>query len=783
VTAVASPGLRRRRRVALGRALPRVGAWRGLRPHPWRLILAGLLLLVAAGLGGTAVVYHHYAQDLPSIEGFGTASLSQVTRVFASDGRTLLAEHYANQENRTVVDLTHISVPLQQATIAVEDRDFYSHNGIDPLRIVGALVYDLTHRQAAQGASTITQQVVKTAVLKAPERSLNRKVKELILAVQLDSHYSKQQILAMYLNDNNYGNSAYGIEAAAQTYFHVHAKDLQLPEASFLAGIPNSPARFNPLTPDGYGAARGRQRVVLDAMVHAGYITSRQADAAWAKDLEGEIKATTTAVEQPQTDVAPHFADYVFQLMQERYGQNFVDHGGLTVITTLDPHAQQLLTDAVQTEVANVARVTRPGPNPDGGYFGYAPNDGAALVMSPQTGAILALVGSVDYHNPAIQGDTDMPVEEPRQVGSSFKSYVYATALANGYTPSSTLEDSGCIPIGAGQCTSDFDGRQLGGISLAYSIQQSRNISSEHLFLALGPDRVFATAKALGVDPAIFDCARCNHGASATLGTNPMPMIEHVAAYGAFANGGRRVHPWAIARITDNTGRVILDQRTPPMEQAIPAQVALQMAEILKGAERPAGWSLSIPFANKSGTTEHWTDSWFMGFSTDLVIGTWMGHTDKHFDQFPQHVIYGENGAGLIMRDFVKAWYAGTSPPDFGAGRRLDPCRAAPASASASASPAPQSSRNQRAGVPQAPYQYAPAPLPQASPGADLSVLCAIPSAPPGAAVYTTPSPQPAPPPNPDSPPPPIIVESSPTPGAPTPHPSSRCTILQPFCH
>ncbi|MHB8509381.1 MAG: transglycosylase domain-containing protein [Candidatus Dormibacteria bacterium] len=778
----AGPPTRRspRARQSLDRARARV-AHLGRLVRPWWLALGILLLLGSLVAVGVGIGYQHYARDLPSIEGFGTASLSQVTRIFASDGKTLLEERY--RENRTVVDLSHISRELQDATIATEDRDFYSHKGVDIVRVAAAAVFDLTHGRAAQGASTITQQVVKTSVLKAPERSLSRKIKELILSTQLEAHYSKTRILEMYLNSIYYGHSAYGIEAASETYFHLHAKDLALPEATFLAGLPQSPSRYDPLTPDGYVAARARQRTVLHSMVTAGFISQSAADVAEAKDLQLELKTATAQGEAPRSGMAPHFVDYVLNLLDQRYGQDLVNRSGFTVVTTLDPHAQQLATQAVQDEVAAVQKVTRVGPNPDGFGIGQAPNDGAALVLSPRTGAILAMVGSRDYNDKSINGARNMVVDEPRQVGSSFKTYTYATALANGYTPESTLLDAGGnFPGFVGNRVSDFDGRELGPISLAYSIQQSRNISSVRLFQALGARRVFATAEALGIPPAALHDA----GLAATLGVNPLRMIDHVAAYAGFANGGRRVIPWAIVKITDSSGHVIEDNKPPHMAQAIPAHVAFEVNQILKGAERPSGWNLNIPFANKSGTTEHWWDSWYVGYTTDLTMGVWMAHVDDKFSLIPQHVIYGENGAGLIMRDFMKAWYAGSSPPDFTESKPADPCKVVP-----SPSPGPRQTPSGRPGatptpsgrtsVPQAPYQYGDAGVTSSGPLPGLSVSpCPSPTSfpeRPGAG-GTTPTPAPGP-----TPPEPVITEPTPTPRPPSRPSPTPCPILNPLCH
>jgi membrane peptidoglycan carboxypeptidase len=687
------------------------------------LLALGALALVAGA------VWAGYSQDLPSVDGFGTATLSQITRIYASDGTTLLQERYG--QNRTVVPLDHISPSLQRATVAIEDRDFYNHGGFDVPRIASAAYYDITHRAAARGASTITQQVVKNSLLSpalAQSRSADRKIKEFILAIQLENRYAKPRILEMYLNSIYYGNGAYGIEAASQTYFGLHAKDLPVPEAALLAGIPQNPTLHDPLTADGYLSARARQHDILKAMVTAGYLPQADADLAFVKDLKPELDAAQKQQWAPTASLAPHFVNYVLDQLRAKYGQDVVDKSGLTVITTLSPKVQQLAQASVSREVAAVARITPTGRDPEDGQPAYAPNTGSMLVLSPQTGAVLGMVGSADYNNKAINGSVNMTVDDPHQVGSSFKPFTYATALANGLTAGSVLEDGNSnFLTDKTYHPKDFDGRELGRISLATSLQQSRNLSSIHLFEQMGARRVFATLEALGLPPQYLK----NTGPSATLGTNDVRMIDHVAAYGGFADGGKRLHPWAIAKVTDSQGRVLEDNRAPKMEQAIPNDVAAQLTDILKGSEKPGGWNTSFPVAMKSGTTEHWTDSWYVGYTTDLVMGVWMGHTDAHGGRFHQNRIYGENGAGLILRDFVHDWYQGKPPVDFPSSKRLT-CLASPVPSSsprAAGGGAPavpyQVADPGQAGPPPSPLKLCPSPLPRrpspsasASPGA-----------------------------------------------------------------
>jgi penicillin-binding protein 1A len=723
-------------------------------------------------------VYAYYARDLPSIEDFGAASLSQVTRVLASDGKTLLGEHY--NQNRTVVDLGHIAHDLRSASIAVEDKDFYSHGGFDVPRVVGAAIYDVTHRQAAQGASTITQQVVKSALLKVPERSFSRKIKELILATQLEAHYSKDRILEMYLNAIYYGNGAYGIETAAQMYFHKHAKDLTLAEASFLAGIPQSPGRFDPYTDGGFALTRNRQHEVLQAMVSAGYINQSTAESAFTTNLAAEIKSAAVPAQVVNQSIAPHFTDYILAQLREKYGGDVVDRG-LTVTTTLDPHAQDIATRAVNKEVDEVGkRVTPCHCLGDGSALAGGPNTGAMMVVSPRTGAILAMVGSRDYNDKSINGDRNLVVDDKRQVGSTFKAYTYATALANGYTPYSTLLDANPnFPCYGGHQPVDFDGHQLGNISLTTSLQLSRNISSIRLFDALGAHRVFATAEALGI-PAGDLTNSCE---SAALGTNELRMIDHVAAFSAFANGGRRIAAWAIARVVDSQGRVLDVHTLKKVDQAIPASVAMTLTHILEGAV-PADYQLRFPVAAKSGTTQFFKDSWFIGYTSDLVVGAWMGRTDKGGDRLDMNTVYGPDGAGLIMRDYFKSWYSNYQPPDFGSTKTpaLAPCRPAEprspspsTSARSSASPTSGPSPSPSPTYPRAPYQY---PEPSPNPGGASPRPCpSFGFVPSNSGTYAGESPSPVP----ESPPPqPIITAPSPNPGS-SPRPSA--CVVPPLCH
>ncbi len=598
------------------------------------LLVLGIGLIVGAiGIGG---LVYSYAGDLPDLEGFGAQNLSQSTRIYAHDGNglRLLEERY--RERRTVVALDRIAPALRQATIAVEDRDFYSHRGVNPLRIASAFVYDLFHRRAAQGGSTITQQVVKSYLLKDPSRSLGRKIREFILAVKLESRYDKDRILETYLNNNFYGNGSYGIETAASTYFGKSAGELSVAEASFLAGLPQRPSGYDPFRAEGFTRARTRQRAVLDAMVREKYVTRGQADAAFGQDLGAALKKGAEAYHAQRVSRAPHFVDFVVAELERQYNPDYVARGGLTVITTLDARAQEQALAAVAKGVDTFRK--------------RGANNAALLAIDAHTGAILAMVGSANFRDEQIGGQVNIATSG-RRPGSSFKPYTYLTALLSGYTAASVLDDSHGV-FGTYRVP-DWDGRELGPISLRESLTLSRNISSVRLFRDVGPENVLSTARHLGIS------ARLDPVLSTTLGSQNVAMNEHVAAYATFANGGLRVRPFAIEEV--RVGDRVLaraDVRRDAGERVIPQPAAYLLTDILKGAVN-RDWGLRFPVAGKSGTTDEWKDSWFVGYTPDVAVGAWMGRTlnNPPRTESMDHV-WGEFGGGMVWRDFIKGYTA-----------------------------------------------------------------------------------------------------------------------------
>ncbi|MHB8572212.1 MAG: transglycosylase domain-containing protein [Candidatus Dormibacteria bacterium] len=617
----------RRRRAS---AAPAATPPRRARPLWQRLLLAAGIAtgaVLVAGVAGFAYV----SSTLPSLASLQSSHLKQTTRIYDRLGPsgTLLDEIY--DERRTVVSLDHMAPVLRDATIAVEDRTFYSHQGVNPLRIASAAAYDLTHGDSLQGASTIDQQVIKLSVL-GSEQSFSRKVREAVMAVELEHLYSKDQILEFYLNRIYYGNQAYGIEAAAETYFGVHASELDLPDASMLAGLPQRPSALNPFDPASYPAARARQQEVLMAMVRDGDITQQQSDDAFAVDLAARMSEHAREARLSRKTIAPHFVDYVRRVLEDTYGDQ-ASQGGLTVTTTLDLSTQTLAETSVTHEVQSI---------------GHNVNNGAMLVMDPRDGEIRAMVGSVDFNSDAITGQVNM-TDVPLQPGSTFKPYVYGTALENGWTPNSILVDAG--PVINGFRYQDWDGQQLGAITFRQSLALSRNLSSIKLLRDVGMAKVFDLVGQLGITTPMHPVLGTAIGASEVL------MTEHLAAYNAFANGGFRTNPVVLLRVTDADGHELdLPARPAPGSRVMPAMVAYQITDILKGAVNRA-WGLTFPIAGKSGTTNEYRNSWYVGYTRDLSFATWMGHTEPGHWLDPLDTVYGETGAGLIWKDFAAAYY------------------------------------------------------------------------------------------------------------------------------
>jgi membrane peptidoglycan carboxypeptidase len=556
-------------------------------------------------------------------------------------------------------------VNLQTATIDTEDRTFYQNSGVDYRRLVIAIVYDLTHHSSTLGGSTITQQVVKNDVLdtqEAQSKTISRKFRELVLAEEMERRYTKQQILELYLNTINYGNSAYGVEAAAETYFGVHAADLSIAQATFLAGLPQAPADYDPFgTPDQLQAATQRWREVLDGVVAVGDMTSVQADALYKGNFVAQMVAAHKARPPQPNPLTAHFVDYVENYVLQRYGATALYEGGLTITTTLDLPTQALADKWVKAGVQRYAK--------------RAVNTGAMLVMNPNDGEILAMVGSADYNNAAIRGQVNLTGVDPlgwRGVGSSFKVYTYGAALEAGLvTPATLLNDQNSV-IG-GHTFSDWDGKHEGWIPLRTALAQSRNLPALWTYSAEGGSSVVDFARRLGITAPIQDPA----GVATTLGPDAISMAEHLAAYSAFDNGGYRVSQHTVLKITTPSGKVLESfDPTAGRVQVISPQLGYLMTDLLRGPVKLYLGALgNRPVAGKSGTTEAYTGSIFIGYTPNLAVAASLMHIDAgpqcksgyaylatNFPpsgwQCPTSVLFGEDVGIGVWKPFIDAYYS-----------------------------------------------------------------------------------------------------------------------------
>lgn len=611
-----------------------------------KVIVIGLTVfgLLSVGGGAEAVdTYQTYTRDLPDPSSLNAKELAQATRIYDRNGVLLYVKH-TDGVIRTVVPLAGISPHLVEATIALEDRYFYTHNGIDVPRIISAGIANVTHQRIEQGGSTITQQLVKRMFV-GNDPSLERKVREAVLALEIERRYSKNDILTLYLNQIFYGHEAYGAEAAAQTYFAKSAKDLDIAEAAMLAGIPNAPSEFDPYSAATLPNAKARQELVLRDMLRDHYISQQEYD----KAVKEQLKFQDGSVEKDLK--APWFVEYVLQQLTKQYGDAVVSGGGLRVYTTLDYNLQVIAEHAV---ASNVNRADLKARNV---------NNGAAEVIDPNTGQVLAMVGSANYYDQAIGGQYNVITDgQGRQPGSSFKIYVYATAFANGYAPSNLIDDTqGKIN---GHAFVDWDHRSEGVITLRRALEESRNIPALQLLNQLGYDRVFQTARMMGLTSANLTPER---GLAQAIGASEVLPYQHFNAYGVLASGGIYHDPTVLLKVVDSDGRVLQQWQPNPGVRVLPAQVTYEISDIL----RPVGAALNIrrPFASKTGTTENWHDSWLIGYNPDIVIGAWMGHTCA--GGCPANVnsnlnvVWGVQGAGLIFRDIFNAYEANRPARDF----------------------------------------------------------------------------------------------------------------------
>lgn len=600
------------------------------------LLITLLVLFVGALLAASAAAigYSLVAGDLPRpTELRDRASTFETARIYDRNGQLLYALADPNAGNRTYVPLGRISPFLVQATIDTEDKRFYENPGFDVIALVRAVVMAAREQEAIAGTSTITQQLVRATLLdedERTERSYRRKVREIILAAEISRTYSKDEILELYLNEIYYGNLAYGIEAAANTYFNKSAADLTLAEASLLAGLPQAPALWDPYTaPD---KALGRQREVLSLMVANGHVSLADAQAAL-----DEMATRVYELQKPQVTIRhPHFTFTVLQQAEELLGAQSIYRGGLSIRTTLDPDAQRLAEEAV---AANRDLLAAGGAN-----------NAALVALEPQTGEILAMVGSADFNSEAISGQVNMALA-PRQAGSSIKPLVYLSAFERGWTPSTLLWDVQTeFPDGVNPpyIPKNFDDEFHGPLRVRPALANSYNIPAVKALEFVGVCDFINNVQKIGLTE--LQDAGCqetgqprDHGLSLSLGAGEIPPLQMAGAFGALANGGRYIAPYAISRIEDRNGNVLYDNPSPAAvaPQAVRPEHAYLLTSILSDnnarlAEFGQNNLLVIPgyqVAAKTGTSgttaNDVRDGWTIGYAPQVLAAVWVGNTDN----------------------------------------------------------------------------------------------------------------------------------------------------------
>jgi 1A family penicillin-binding protein len=624
----------------------------------------GFVALAALALSAALIGYAMIARTLDSP---GTlrakASQYQSTRIYDREGG-LLYETFKPDDpeagRRTEVPLSRISPYLINATIATEDANFYRHAGIDPVALLRAVYYAVTERDIVSGASTIPQQLVKRVFL-SPEQTMTRKIREAVLAAEVSRVWEKDEILEIYLNELYYGNLAYGVAAAAETYFGKEVDQLTLAEAALLAGLPQLPSYYDPYThPE---RAKKRQGVVLALMVEQGYITAAEADAAWQEPLnyipfEWDMKA-------------PHFTLFVRQQLEELpyFTPEEIYSRGLNVTTSLDPRLQAEAERIVREQVSLLGN--------------HNVSNGALVAMRPNTGEIVALVGSADFNNVEIDGQVNMALA-PRQPGSTIKPLVYLAAfeqpdkpLSERWTPGTLVADiKEEFPDGANPpyVPTNYDFKERGMVTVRAALGQSLNIPAVRALQAVGLPQFLATAQKMG----ITTLTRPDYGLSLALGAGEIPLVEMTGAFAVLANGGVRMPPVTILKITDYTGKVLCDAADPALpcssnplavgQQVVNPVDAFLITDILSDNEARTPvfgvnslLRLDRPAAAKTGTTNDFRDVLTLGYTPQLVTGVWVGNADN--SEMVQ--ISGITGAAPIWNEFMRVALANEPVMEF----------------------------------------------------------------------------------------------------------------------
>jgi penicillin-binding protein 1A len=605
-------------------------------------------ILSAAGILLSSVLMRKILSDIPSIDKLDEYTPSLTTYVYDINNQ-VIAEF--SVEKRAILPLSKIPVDMQNAVIAMEDQNFFRHWGISPRGIARALMRDILHRRSAQGGSTLTQQLSKLIFLK-PEKTITRKIKEMVLALQIERNFSKQEILALYLNQIYFGNGVYGVQSASKLYFGKDVSEMTLGECALLTGLIPSPERFSPF--NNLEKAKQRRGLVLQRMKDENFITAAEAVAASSETIPTE-KSTLFSSH------AAYFVEYVRQLLEPKYGVAQLWKGGMKIYTTLDLAMQVPAEDIMEKNLAkydadaakNRAATEVPADKEKEGEVvsSSAPLQGAFVILDTKTGAIKALIGGRNYRDSKFNRAT----QAARQAGSTFKPFVWMSALMSGYTPAGLVEDSPMAYYYDGKdwrllegatdqysidmaiqpfvgnkdfkiwVPNNFDNKFQGRITLRRGLELSRNLSSIYLVTRVGPTLVADVAHRAGIKRNLEAVP------SIGLGTSLVTAMEMTSSFSTFANGGIHAVPFGVLKVTDNAGRV-LEESMPEENESFSPQLSYVLVNMMKGVVQRGTGSyasrLKRPIAGKTGTSQDSKDMWFIGMTPDLTAGAWMGYDD-----------------------------------------------------------------------------------------------------------------------------------------------------------
>jgi len=638
--------------------MPKIKSYRKKRKK--KTALAIIIWLVVLGFIGLTGAFAYFAKDLPNPNEIAQRRMVESTKIYDRTGKILLYDVHG-EERRTVISFDEIPQIAKDATLVIEDDNFYHHFGLDWKAIARAFLANFQGKKITQGGSTITQQFIKNAIL-TPERTFARKIKEAILAIEMELKYSKNEIFSFYLNQVPYGSNTYGIEAAAQTFFNKNAKDLTLAESALLAALPKAPSYYSPYGSHGE-ELKARQEYILERMYKFGYITKDEMEK--AKQEELDFAPNISSIK------APHFVMYIKEYLEEKYGKEYVEKAGLKVYTTLDWNLQKMAEEIVLERVEKNAK-------------NYNANNAALVAIDPKTGQVLTMVGSKNYWaepypKGCITGKTCLfdpntnVAARPRQPGSAFKPFAYATAFEKGFTPDTIIFDlktefnPDCLSDGSQEkdqygldCyhPKNYDAKFRGPITFRQGLAQSLNIPSVKVLYLAGVNDTINTAQDAGIE-TLKD--RSRYGLSLVLGGGEVKLLELTSGFGVFATEGIKHPIISVLKIEDNKGNII-EEYQDESQKILEPQIARLISDILSDDEARApmfGYRSNLyieglPTAVKTGTTQEYRDGWTIGYTPSLVVGVWAGNNDNA----PMNKEPGAVIAAPIWNEFIKKAYA-----------------------------------------------------------------------------------------------------------------------------